>query len=575
MPPTEQVLDATDLASLSTRELKDLCWRAGDLSYLVLPYQRPLYDAFWAWYGAKNKREVVQANRLQGAKYQKMMVWALCRRFGKTALALIIVTEFMIRRPGSFGYLTAFTKEQINPIVIQIINDVFAGEAPEGYLPQFYSSKDGISNVVEIPATGSQARLVGLDLYADRLRGTPADFLVASEVSYCSYDIAETYRAIIAPYFRKRPWAFALMESSYAESPDHPFHSEFAVDAQLRGAYHERRITQMDLTAEQIRDAEDESGGPEHPTTRRELHNEHLINRDRAVCASLTSANIVSPQDFEPPKFALGVVGLDPGNTDQAGLVFMVIEPSKRIATVVASWGGTKTSTDDLATIIRDQEKALWGTRASTIATETKRPLVDVLKAPREVPLTTVSMESLSIDNPTLGGWYQCFDAPEGTCTWWDDQNKTLRPNPWMRVSDVEPQQLQDMRDRHGLMFSAPKKGRDNMTLQIDLLNDHLHDGTLRIVDNESNAPLLKQMRSGRWNERRKDFERSKQLAHLDIVVALAIACRAIRWDIDPRRPIHVDPHARNFFTSPSVRALMEPLRSREKQRRRIAPRKR
>lgn len=561
---------AIDLRSLTVEERRHWCWTQGYLRHLVLPHQLPLYDRFWAWWATMGDPEVIRKNQEATATYHNLMTFLCSRRFGKSTVALIIATEMMIRYPGSAGLITTTTRTAIGAIVLKPIEDVMGQDAPPDYLPIYQTQRDGLHDVLVLPATGSTARLHGLDLHPNRLRGPGLDWCVTTEAGFCSYDLEETYRSKITQQFRGRPHAWALMESSCPESQDHPFYSSFCADAEKRGAHQEFSILDQGLAPEEIRYWEDQSGGPTHPTTRRELYNEFLPDRERAVCSSLTTANIIAPYLYEPPKYGLGIVGLDPGNTDMAGLVWLVVEPSKRQAVCIASWGGTKTSTDDLAGIIRERERELWGTKAETKVVEEKRPLQDILKAPREVPLQTVTMESLSIDNPTVGGWYQVFDAPDGTCTWWDDTAKTLRPNPWIRVMDVDPQQLQDMRERHGLMFSVPGKGRDNMTLQIDLLNDHLHDGTLKILDNQANAPLLKQMRSGRWNERRKDFERSKQLGHLDIVVALAIACRMIRWDIDPRRPLFVDPSARGLFTPPSTRKLMEPLRSKEKERRSV-----
>ena len=555
---------------LSLRDRKDLLWSLGSLRHLVRDHQLPIYDAFWAWQERRQDPELKRQWRELGAFWPELFVLGISRRWGKTALLLIWAIEFCIRRPNSDGILCTAFQSSIASIIRKLIAEVIAPQAPEGYCPEYRSTKDGVSELLFIPATNSTIRLVGLDRHADKTRGNALDFFLLTEAGFTSMDLKDTYQSVIVHQMRGRPWAWSLMESSFSPQADHCFHRDFAEDAAKRGAYHERTIFEAGLSQDEIEEEFQKCGGRGSHHANRELENIHSIDPDRAVCSKFNTGNILAPELWEPPKYAFGVVGLDPGNTDQAGLVFLVVEPSKQLATCVWSWGGAKTSTDDLVTIIREQERALWGTKADTKVQEAKRPLADILKAHREVPLQTVQIERLSIDNPTLGGWGQVYDAPDGTCTWWDDTEKTLRPNPWIRVMDVKPDQIQDMRERHGLIFHQPGKAEGNMKLQIDLLNDHLRDGTLRILDNDANQPLLRQMRNGRWNERRKDFEASKLLAHLDIVVALAIACRMIRWDIDPRRPIHVDPFARGFFTPRAMRKLMEPLRSKEKQRRRI-----
>lgn len=567
-------MSAVNISQLSLRERTDMLWKAGNLRYMVRDHQLDIYDDFWAWQERRQDPELKRKWRTEGAHWPELYCLAISRRWGKTTLLLLWAIEFCIRRPNSDGILCTAYQNSIGSVVRKILNEVFSPEAPEGYRPIYHKSKDGLSEHLYIPATKSTIRLVGLDLHADKTRGNALDFCLMTEVGFTSMDLVDTYQSVIVHQMRQRPWAWTLMESSYSPQPDHCFHTDFCVDAEIRGAYHERTIFQAGLTPEEIEEEFQKSGGRHSVISDRELECLHRIDKDRAVCSSMTMANVVPENDWQQPKYALGVIGLDPGNTDQAGLALLVIDPSRREAVCQWSWGGTKTSTDDLVAIIREQEQELWGTKAEVQHIEVKRSVQDILKAPRQVPLKTTHMEKLSIDNPTLGGWDQVYDAPEGSMTWWDDEAKTLRPNPWMRVMDVSPQQLQDMQQRHGLVFYAPKKGKDNMNLQIDLLNDFLHDGTLKILDNAANKQLLKQMRSGRWNERRTDFERSKSLAHLDIVVALAVACRMIRWDMDPRRPLLVDPSARGMFIPTDIKKLMEPLRNRQKNRRNIANKK-
>jgi hypothetical protein len=548
-----------DPSQLSLQERRDLLFRAGHLRHLCRPYQLPIYDAFHEWKATRAHPDQTERARQLGAKFRNMFVALLSRRYGKTSLGLIFGAEEMIARPGCSGLIACPTRQMIPAIILKCIDDVFA-DAPEGYKPEYKSTHKGMSDVIVVPATDSVCRLVGLDLHPDRLRGAALDFAHLSECSFMNFEIDATWRSVLAPQFRGRPHSWCLIESSYAESVDHPVHSVFAADAALRNALVERSILDQDLTEDEIRAEADMTGGMNHPTTRRELFNEHVPDRDRAVCTSFEPEVNVVPADYPLPEYGFGIVALDPGNTDQAGLVFLVVDPSKREVLVPWSFGASNVNTFDLAETIREQEQLIFGTKAETVV-EPVRSLADILRAPRAVPHTEVGLERLSFDNNLDPSIEPVLDAPPGALTYWDSSVASLRPNPWARVSDVGKQQLQDLRDLYGLRFDVPGKAAGNLQMQIDLLNKHLHDGTLRILDNPANQGLLKQIRSGRWNVRRTDFERTATLGHLDILVALSIGLRAVDFSRDPRRPIHARDPGAGFFIDPGARRYLEPLR--------------
>lgn len=549
-----------DIDSLTLQEKRDLLFKAGILRHLLLPHQLPLYKRFHDFRERSKTDAYKQQAQAADARFHNLTTWLVSRRFGKSSVALICGVEEMIRKPGSAGIIAYPTRAMLGAVVKGLLADIFH-DAPEGYKPELRASWQGLNDVIVLPATGSYARLVGLDLHADRLRGTALDWAVIGEASFCSFDLDETYRSAIAQQFRGRPDSFCIVESSYASTPDHPAHAVFALDAAKRDALQEYTILDQGLSEEEIRYWCDQSGGPDHPTTRRELFGEFQVDRDRALAPSFTPANVV-PRDYPLPQYGLGLVGYDPGGFgDQAGLVFAVVDPSRKQVIVQSSAGLRAATTDELAELVREREKRLWGTTAST-AVEPPRTLRDIMKGPRLVPRVDVGLEQLSIDalaeDQKLEG-VQVLEAPEGALTWWSDFHASLRPNPYTRLSDVAPQQLADLRARQGLTFHTPSKGKGNMDAQLTLLNDFLREGSLLILDNEENQVLIKQLRSCRWNKNHTDIERTAAFGHADVLVALAILLRGVRWDVDPRRPqnIHSGP---GYFTPPSVRELLKPL---------------
>ena len=242
-----------DPSELTLDQMREACWQAGNLSYLVLPHQRDVYDAFWAWQATKHKRSVRLAWARAGLLYHHAWHWEIARRWGKTVLAMLIVIEFCIRRPGSTGLLCTAFQNSIAEIILKILRTVFEPDAPPGYCPIYRSSKGGEHELLWIPAVNSTIKLVGLDKHSDKTRGNYQDFCVVTEAGFVGLGkLLETYTGPITPQFRYRPWAWTIMESSTSPIPGHEFQTTFKRDAIGRGTHVLRTIDQADLTPEEI-----------------------------------------------------------------------------------------------------------------------------------------------------------------------------------------------------------------------------------------------------------------------------------------------------------------------------------
>jgi len=558
-----------DISKLSVDEKKALLWKMGDLSYLVKDFQLPLYEAHWEWYRGKRDRELRKSWKDLGAKYLDLEVWLISRRYGKTFLMLLILHEFCIQRfnktgKPSHGIICCAFQNSIASILRSIVESNFVGEGPPGYAFEYRSKMKGITDVFYQPATGSTIKLVGLDLHPDKTRGNGLDFCCMTETGFMGVDFKDTFQAVIQRQFAYRPHAFTLMETSYSKIPDHPVHTVFAQDASLRGALHERVITDTDLTEEEIQEAEIEQGGPESANCQRELYNKHVTDKDRAVLPSFKNSIVV--KDYPMPRYYRGYVGVDPGFTDMLGLCWLAVDHNKKIVVVQESFTERGVLTDDMATRMRETERRLWGTHSSRPAPPPPpRSLLEALQRQPEVVLPAVSpLEKLSIDETPPESWTQVHEAPPGAATWWDSQGWTLRPNPVARFSDTDPSKLADIRARHGLLIQSPSKGQNNMHLMMDEVDSLIHHGRLVVLDNESNQSLIRQMRSGRWkDEKRSDLERTKRDGHLDALVSLALAVRAIDWKAsNPEKPYYTDPKTAGtgVILHPDLRKQMRPM---------------
>lgn len=559
--------DPIALAQLSEEEQRHICWKAGDLSYMVLPYQRDVYDAIWAWQSDKHTVAKRRAWRAKGAKFHSLWLLEISRRYGKTVLVLLIMIEFCIRRPNSVGLLCTAYQNSIGSIILKIIRTVFEPEAPRGYCPQYATSKDGESQILYIPAVNATIKLVGLDLHSGKTRGNFQDFVIITEAGFVS-GLRDTYTSVIQPQLKGRPWAWTIMESSTSDVPDHEFQTEFKEDAQLRDAHTLRTIDDTDMTEEEIELELDSVGGRHTAVAQREYYCRVIADEQRAVCPSFDETlHVVPANDVELPLYALAYTSLDPGVRDKCGIVFFYLDFIQGLITVQSTYAESNKNTDVIAGVIRSTEQELW--QAQPQATKPPRELriQDLLKPTTEVRAPGAGLQHATeiVGAKVLPGAV-VWNAPEGALTWWDDEKRSLRANPARRISDVATQMQLDLRQLHGLSFETAVKGKGSKRAHINNLDVLLKQCRIRIVKNEANKPLIAQLRSGRWNEKRTDFEESKTLGHLDALMALAYGVRVVAWELNPWKPKHVDPHEPDLIVPEDYqRKVMRPVQGRKR----------
>lgn len=558
-----------DFKTLSIEQKRHVAWQAGDLSYMVLPYQRPTYDAFWAWQVTKHLIENRRKWKALGAKFHSLWVLEIGRRWGKTVLALLIVIEFCIRRPNSVGLLCTAYQNSIGSIILKIIRTVFEPEAPPGYCPQYYTSKDGETQILYISAVNSTIKLVGLDLHSGKTRGNFQDFVLITEAGFVT-GLEDTYTSVIQPQLKGRPWAFTLQESSTSDVPDHPFQTKFIPDAQLRGCWVQKTIDDTDLTEEEIELELDSVGGRETATAQREYYCRIVVDEQRAVVKTFDPARHVV-EAVKVPEYAYAITALDPGVRDKCGVVFFYVDFLTASIVVQAAFAESNQNTEEIANVIRETEARLWQATPAPRKPLRAVRIQDLLKPAAEIearaPGAGLQTGTEIIGAKVLPGSV-VWNAPEGSLTWWDDNARSLKANPARRVMDVQSQLQLDLRTLHALSFDAAVKGPGSKDAHINNLNVLFKQDRIRIVKNETTEPLIAQLRSGRWNEKFTDFEPNAALGHLDALMALAYGVRAVPWEVNPYRPAHVDPHEVDLIVPEDYqRKVMRPSQGRKRYR--------
>lgn len=505
-------------------------FRAGDLRWRLQDHQLPVYDAFRAWNVDRQTDAHVALNRSVGGLYHNVWVDESGRRVGKTAEKIVFAVEEMIRRPGCRGMLFTPHQKKIGGIIVPLVKLLFRDVAPEGYYPEYRGTRGPDHEGLYIEATDSWCKLVGVDLHPEALRGEYLDFCAGTEAAFVK-QLSSLVRETLQPQFQQRPWGWMCLESSTAKQPDHEFNAVFREDAQLRQRAHPdkswfyvRRTIEDNtaLTAEEIEIELDKAGGRNHPGVRREYFCEEVRDPEGTVIPEFDAPSSarphtahVVPAGSPTPSYAHCYVAMDPGFRDPLGAVWGYVDFERNKLVIQADFAEINCSLERAGKALREIESRLWWTEH------------------REPGRKDVPMLSIHDVVRTAGGLV--WEAPKPALTYWAANE--FQPNPYRRVSDVAPQWLSDLVTQHGLNFEATAK--DDAEAALNALRLGFSQNRIEIWD--CCTHLIKQLRSGTWNDLRTDWDRTPTLGHLDCVSALIYLWRNIQWRLNPHPPHRID----------------------------------
>jgi hypothetical protein len=524
---------------MSKEERTQLLYQSGDLRWKLLEHQLEDYDAFRAWNIDRQTPEHIAINRQAGATYHNIWLDEISRRWGKTGKAITLGEEEGIKREDARGMIFTPLQKSIGGIIVPLTKILFH-DAPPGYFPKYRTTKSGSHQGLEIPATGTWIKLVGVDKHSDALRGEFLDFCIGTEAAFVRGSVkegslAEIIQGTIQPQFRYRPWGFVLLESSTAKQPDHDFNAVFREDAQLRRQAHGERkmwcfrthtideVTNM--TAEEIEIELDQSGGRNHPKVRREYFCEEVRDPEGTVVPEFDAptkerpyTRHVVPAGSSLPRYARCYVGMDQGySRDPLGLLFGVHDFERNKIIFVAEHFELNMGLHRVGEVTRETEARIWWTQHRPPGDKTV-PLIDIRDATRT-----------RVDKLVL-------EAPEPALTYWHEEQ--FKPNPYKRVCDVAPQMVGDLAVHYALNFEQTAK--DDPEAARNAFRLLFTEDRVEIWA-ETCPNLVKQLRSGVWNELRTDYERTPTLGHLDVFQAGVYLVRNVDWRMNPFPPAIID----------------------------------
>ena len=457
-------------------------WRAGDLSFKLLPHQRASYDSFKEWNAWRQTPEYAQHVVDVGAQFDDVFVDYSGRRVGKTAEKILLLTEIALTRQDALlTYFTAFQTD-IGSIIIPLANMLVMGrDCPVDCRPVLRPKHSVHGMCLQFREQGSYIKLVGVDKHPDSLRGQFSDGVVGSETSFIrshaldGQGLEYIVRSVLLPQFQHRPWAFLILETSAPKDVDHPMITLFKPDAELRDACVERTLDDnTSLSKDEYDKAIRQSGGRGHIDCEREYFN--VVQRDpisTLVPEFSEERHVVDEPDL--PAYAHAYVGMDPGSRDHLAVVWAYWDFARAKLVVQRSFSRPNITTTPVSDLLRATELELW--------------------------------EHLR---------------------YWNGREAVK--NPFRRVSDVDLRLIGDLAREHGIQFVPTAK--DDPDAQLYALRNAFLADKIEIV--RDSGPLAAQLMVARRNRSGNDWERSPVHGHFDAVAALVYLWRNVVQTANP-----------------------------------------
>lgn len=457
------------MTKVSKREALNQLWNRGELLFKLDSNQKQLHNLFY------NVKE-------------KINVWLLSRRSGKSFSLLVLALEQCIKRPNSIVKYVAPTKMQLKTIIRPLMKKILE-DCPSSVAPEFKNVE-----YIYYFANGSEIQLAGSDSgHAEKLRGGDAHLVIIDEAGSVD-DLDYIIKSILLPTTLTTRGKI-LIAGTPAKMPDHPF-VEYIERAEARGTLVKKTVYDNPrLTKADIDELIEEVGGVNSADFRRELLCELIKDPTLSVLPEFTEElerEIV--REWERPPFYDTYESMDLGYDDLTFLVFayydfraakLIIEDE-----LVFDFKEKDNHIAKLAELILKKEFDLWNN-----------------------PLT--------------------------------HETKEL----YKRVSDIEKIALNELYNasKGKLRFEITKK--DDKETAINNLRIML--ASKKVIINPRCKTLISHLRNVKWRTAndRKVFARSADSGHFDGVDATIYLARVVNYKKNPY-PAHYDYNQTDLYVA-------------------------
>lgn len=453
-----EVCDAQRRAALR------LAWGSGDLRYKLDPEQERVYLQLREWL------------QLAPDERGKRFVLDVARRWGKSSLMFLIANEERLRKPRNrrIAYWCDTNKMCEEIIMLEVFPWLF-DDCPPELRPTWYPSRHRIiwdrdSKTLDLCRS---IELAGLD-DPNRARGRSLYFGVVDEGAFIP-DLEYIDKSVLSKMMLTVPDAALVLGSTPPVTPAHYWTTELCARARAEGSYHHGTIYDVPRLSDAAiaREIED-TGGPLHSTTRRELYAEHTPDEAMSVLPEADEAvksGAIFHKGGKYPAWRNCYVAMDPGWSDATAVLFAHVDFERQKLVVESEWLATQATSGVVAEAIKIREGELWN----------------------------------------------------GVRRWSRSDGGGPAPNPHRRWTDIDKRLVADLQHDHRLSFSFTQKS--DLAQQIVRVRNWVLDETLEI--SPECPQLLEQMRHAVYkNITRKAFDRQGRFGHFDLVAALVYLCR-------------------------------------------------
>lgn len=330
------------MSELSPKEAEELLnhyWSIGNLRWLLYPHQFPLYDLFYS----------------QDAM---TTVFHISRRFGKSAVDLVLLMEACIKKDGAIGRFGALTQKGVEEIIKPIMNTLIESCPSPKLRPVWHSS----GRYLFPHRPSSQLVIAGVDMNVDRLRGNKSEIVALDEAGFYK-DLEGVIKDIIMPQFLTTRGRL-ILSTTPPKTPIHPFVLRLE-KAREEGALIERTIydDSRPEVISQIPLFMKEAGGEESTTWKREYLCQIVTDEGSALVPEFSKPEMrekIIKQSELPPHFVPYTV-IDLGYIDNTAAVFGYVDFFRGRRVVLDELIMNRQNSAKIAAAIIQKEKEVWG----------------------------------------------------------------------------------------------------------------------------------------------------------------------------------------------------------------------
>lgn len=499
-------------------------YELGDLSWKLDEHQDVyIYNHYRDWEKRRHKDKGM--NRI-------FMIDA-ARQTGKSHCISVIRVEDCFRVPKArflYGSATEISiKEYVLPNIDGILED-----CPEDLKPKYSDRFRGTRAHYRF-TNGTQLKIVGVDKDPEGMRGPKLHGFNLDEAAFI-HKLPEAVGSVLYPQMQRVHEATGILCSTAPKDLDHPFDMVFKPSCEQRKAYvfmtiHDNTALSEETKAEYLAAARE----IDPADADREYLGKRVRSKQLTVFPEFDK-DLHVLKEYELPKHGLVLASYDPGQKHLFGVSWSVYDFLTTDVVFVDEWAEHNASTEKVAAITAARELDLFGTRPPAELHRLElHEWEDLLADDRTQHLAEELHELCDKRYKDKRSGHESMSV----FGWYDNDARTFRANPHLRVTDVNPQFIRDMSVMFGLHLDPTTKD-DLREVMVQLVRSKLKQ--VRVKFGPRCIQTAAHMNACTWNKLRTEWAEHRVWSHFDLAATVMYGLRY--WEnyyyIDPYPPQHL-----------------------------------